>query len=299
MELGGVAYVEVDLEPPLDDRALDVLGILSSVHAAFEVEADGRLRPIPLRRRLVVDDDLLTIQRYAGKTNEAFTHLLVNVTLAHAGDAFDRLVSGESVRLLDPMCGRGTTLNRAVAYGMDGIGLEADRGDVDAYVSFFTTWLQDKRWRHTVERSVLRRGRPTTAHRTLIAYGHGRDRALPRQVDVVHDDTAAARDHVVRRSVDLLVGDLPYGVQHRASTHGGADRGLEAVLADALPVWFELLRPGAAAGLAWNRPTLPRSRLADLLSSAGFEVGHPGDESFVHRVDRSITRDVIVGVRPI
>ena len=53
----------------------------------------------------------------------------------------------------------------------------------------------------------------------------------------------------------------------------------------------------ARPGLAWNRRTLPRPRLVELAVAAGFEVPAPEDDSFLHRVDRSITRDVLV-VRP-
>ena len=50
--------------------------------------------------------------------------------------------------------------------------------------------------------------------------------------------------------------------------------------------------------LAWNRRTLPRGLLADVAVGAGFTVERKVDEAFVHRVDRSITRDVLVAVRP-
>jgi hypothetical protein len=36
----------------------------------------------------------------------------------------------------------------------------------------------------------------------------------------------------------------------------------------------------------------------ELASEAGLEVAGAEDERFVHRVDRSITRDVLVGRRP-
>jgi tRNA G10 N-methylase Trm11 len=99
--------------------------------------------------------------------------------------------------------------------------------------------------------------------------------------------------------MDLLACDLPYGVQHGAgATPGTLQRGPEALLESALPVWWDLLRPGGAAALAWNRRTLTRPRLAALVAAAGFEVVPAGDDDLVHRVDRSITRDVLVAVRP-
>jgi hypothetical protein len=77
------------------------------------------------------------------------------------------------------------------------------------------------------------------------------------------------------------------------------DRGPERLLEAALPVWLDLLRPGAAAALAWNRRVLDRARLSALATEAGFAVPAPDDEGFVHIVDRSITRDVLVAVRPV
>ena len=51
--------------------------------------------------------------------------------------------------------------------------------------------------------------------------------------------------------------------------------------------------------LAWNRRTLERPRLAELLVTAELELVTPADdERFVHKVDRSITRDVVVARRP-
>ena len=48
--------------------------------ALFERDGDA-LRPVELPRRDRFDDDLLTILKYPGKTNELFTKLLLNVTV--------------------------------------------------------------------------------------------------------------------------------------------------------------------------------------------------------------------------
>jgi hypothetical protein len=66
----------------------------------------------------------------------------------------------------------------------------------------------------------------------------------------------------------------------------------------ALPVWLDLLRPGAGAAFAWNRRVLPRPRLAELVEDAGFELRAADPDALVHTVDRSITRDVLVLARP-
>lgn len=297
--IAGVDYLLVATAEPLTADQLAVVANLSSLHALFEVEG-ALLRPCPLAPLARMDEDVVTIQRYAGKTNEAFTHLLVNVALAESGDAFGRLLAGQRVHLLDPACGRGTSLNRAVVYGLDATGIELDQRDVEAYTQFILTWMKDKRLKHQLEQAKLRKGRDTPAHRITVTYGRGKDRSSQRKVDIIHDDTRGARTHLKARSVDVLVCDLPYGVQHGAHTEGGRlERGPAALLREALPVWLDLLVPGAAMALAWNRNTLSRPELADLVEKAGFALRVPvEDDSFVHRVDRSILRDVLVAARP-
>ena len=298
-EVAGVDYLIVDTEAPIPDAGLQFVVNLSNLHALFAVDDDDRFRPLPCTPLCHLDEDIVTIQRYAGKTNEAFTHLLVNLALGGADGALDRWMAGERLRLLDPVCGRGTTLNRAALHGIDAFGIELDGRDVAAYDTFVTTWLQDKRFKHTVERSTLRKGREKPAHRVTITYGRSKDPTTHRIIDVVHDDSRSARDHHKARSFDLLVGDLPYGVQHGATVGAGTpSRTPDAFLADALPVWHDVLRPGGGVALAFNRRTLPRARVVELATGSGLRVADPDDERFVHRVDRSITRDVLIACRP-
>lgn len=296
--LGGVEYLLVDTPEPLAGPAVDIVSNLSSLHALFAVEGE-LLRPVAITPRIVMDEDVTTIQRYSGKTNEAFTHLLVNVALAESG-MFPPLLAGERVTLLDPACGRGTSLNRAVVYGLDAHGIELDQRDVEAYTTFILTWLKDKRLKHQLEQAKLRKGRDTPAHRITVTYGRGKDRSSHRVVDIVHDDTVGARTHLKARSIDVLVCDLPYGVQHGSRpADGRLERGPARLLRDALPVWVDLLRPGGAMALAWNRNTLPRADLAALVTGAGLELAAVADDAFVHRVDRAILRDVLVAARPV
>jgi Putative RNA methylase family UPF0020 len=297
--IAGVDYLTVDVPEPIGAADLEVLANLSGLHALYEVGNDERFRPLACLPRRVLDEDLVTIQRYTGKTNEAFTHLLVNLALACGDRALERWLAGERLRLLDPVCGRGTTLNRAALHGLDAFGIEVDHHDVTAYDTFLTTWLQDKRLKHTVQRATLRKGRASPAHRFTVTYGPSKDPSTHRIIDVVHDDSRAAREHHKARSVDVLVGDLPYGVQHGSTAgRGERSRGPEAFLAEALPVWCDVLRRGGGVALAWNRRTLPRPRLVELATEAGLAVADATDDRFVHRVDRSITRDVLVGCRP-
>ena len=91
--IGGVPYVTFEAGE-LSQRDADLLANLSSLYALFEVTAGELLRPVPLRRLDRFDDDLLTILKYPGKTNEQFTKLLLNVTLASSAFAGEAAAGG-------------------------------------------------------------------------------------------------------------------------------------------------------------------------------------------------------------
>ena len=151
-EIGGVPYVTFSAADGLTDRDVRHLSNLSSAYALFEAGPGDALRPVTLHRLDRYDDDLLTIPRYTGKTNESFTKLLLNLALVCSRSASDRyLDDGGRVHVLDPLCGRGTTLHQAFMYGCDAAGVEVDAKAVDAYETFFVQWLQEKRIKHKVD----------------------------------------------------------------------------------------------------------------------------------------------------
>jgi len=283
-ELAGVPYVTFDGP----EAALPVVANLSTRYAVFAREGD-LLRPVGVAPLDRWDDDLVSIQRYPGRTNEQLTRLLLNLALA-ASSAGAAAFSGEArPRVLDPLCGRGTTLNVAALCGLDAAGIDLDRKDVDAYLQFFTTWLKGKRAKHTSKRV----GPVTTV---TFAPGKGDDR---QEVVAVTADTTDAVRHLGGSSVDVIVTDLPYGVQHGSTAGDALRRSPADLLAAALPAWRKVLRPGGALAASWNTKVLPRTQLAAMLEGAGLVV-LTGEtyESFAHRVDQAVDRDVVVARRP-
>jgi SAM-dependent methyltransferase len=280
----------------IDAEAASVIASLSNVYAAFEL-AGGALRPLELPAVDMLSDDLVTIQRYQGKTNEHLTRLMLNLALAATGCG-----PGSRATVLDPACGRGTTLNHALLRGLDAVGMEIEKAAVDAYALFLRTWLQEHRLKHRLAYRPERRDGRTVAHVLEAEFSASRqelERGRPQRVRVVATDSTRAAAHLRPGSADALVVDLPYGVQHAGRTAGRAQRGAEALLEAALPAWLEVLRPGSGACLSWNTRTLARPRLVALARGAGLEVldGPPFD-GFAHRVDQAITRDVLVARRP-
>ena len=216
---GGVPYLEFAAER-LPDEATTFLSQLSAIYALFEISG-SLLKPTELNRLDRYDDDLITIQKYQGKTNEQFTKLLLNVTLMSS--AFAPELASRRLAVLDPLCGRGTTLNQALMYGWDAAGIDHDVKDFEAYSAFIQTWLKHKRIKHHAQAIPVRRERRVLARRLKIelaaeksAYKAGRTQHL----DVVHADTVSAPDFFRPEAYDVIVADAPYGVQHGSSTAG-------------------------------------------------------------------------------
>jgi hypothetical protein len=298
---GGVPYLEFEagqLRP--EDCAF--LANISSLYALFEVTG-GLLSPVELTRLDHYDDDLITILKYQGKTNEQFTKLLLNVTLL--ASAFAPEMLSRKVTVLDPLCGRGTTLNQALMYGYDAAGIDEDRKDFDAYRTFIKTWLTRKRIKHKVgyDGPVRREGK-VAGRRLQVSLAASKDEqkaGRAQLLDVVCADTVRAGEFFRPATVDVVVTDAPYGVQHGSRSAGsGLARRPQALLTAAAGVWAMLLRPGGAAGIAWNTLVAPRAEAAAILASAGLEpVESPPYLRFRHRVDQAIVRDVIVARKPL
>ncbi len=327
--IGGVPYVTFEASE-LSQRDVGLLANLSSLYALFEAAcpagagAEGLagelLRPVPLRRLDRFDDNLLTILKYPGKTNEQFTKLLLNVTLASS--AFSGELETRRLSVLDPLCGRGTTLNQALMYGFDAYGADIDARDVEAYAVFVQRWLKDKRLKHQADFSPVRRDRKVVARRLTAEFAATKDEYKAgdvQRLEVVEADTTRVGEFFRPASADLVVTDLPYGVQHgshstgHSTGHGtgraGGERSRDGgralarspleLLRAAAPAWAKALRPGGAAGIAWNTRVARREDAAEALAAAGLVVLDDGPyRAFRHRVDQAITRDILIARKP-
>lgn len=299
--LAGIDYLEVGGGPTDTERMLPLIATLSTTFAAYVPSAtEGQqpaLRPVALPEVFCHGSELETTLKYRGKTNEQFTAMLLNLAAA-LSERRQGLLDG-SLRVLDPMAGRGSTLNRALRLGLSPLGSEVERKEVEAYTGFVRTWARQERLRHTARTTRL-----TVNGRHLgsrLDAELARDKAQLRagraqQLTVLGCDAAHLPELLPAGSIDAVVADLPYGVQHAARSGQERRRTPLDVLARLAPQWHDLLRSGGGMALAINRHTADPSRLRSILADAGLHV-LGADGEFRHRVDQAIDRDVVLAVR--
>ena len=298
--VGGVPYVCFEADE-LSERDIAYLSNLSSCYALFQILEENCLRPIELHRLDRFDDDLISIQKYPGKTNEHFTKLLVNVALLSsrfASEMLDRKFS-----LIDPLCGRGTTLNQALMYGFDATGLDIDKKDFQSYSTFIQTYLKRAKLKHKAHMSSVRRNGKQVAQKLEVTLSESKEKYKSGDtldLAVFNADTLKAAEIVGKAKYDILVADAPYGVQHGSRT---SDQGLARspidLLKKAAPIWAGLLRTGGAMAIAWNVRVADRGDVEIILKKAGLEVLAEGPYlELEHWVEQAITRDVIVARKP-
>ena len=265
------------------------LGATSEAYEFFERIEDVEgpfLRPLEPTFVPFLPPEMTEIRRYKGKTNEVFSRVLLNIAV-FAG-SFSKKYTGR-LRILDPLAGGGTTLFLALSDGYDAFGIEHQKQDVDTTAVFLRQYLHSI---HMPYKELDERGR-RIGRRYQFEIGH---KGATRWLVLAHGDTCDATLHMQEvpggPHMHAIVGDLPYGIQHFAEIAG--------MLSKALPVWENILLPGATIALAWNATRIERSAMIGLLEQyTRLQIRNdPPYTQYVHTVDRVIKkRDILVAVK--
>src|SRR6266446_5068931 len=291
--LSGQAYLLVTINEEIATPAmLAILSRLGATSAAYEYFAHigeivgPLLRPLEPCFTPFVPLEMAETRRYKGKTNEIFTHVLLNIAIfagAYSGQFTERL------RVLDPLAGGGTTLFLALAAGYDAFGIEQQRQDVETTAVFVRQYLNSE---HIPYKVIDERGR-RAGRRYQFEIGH---KGSTRELVLAHGDACEADRHMREvpggPHMHAIVADLPYGIQHFGEIAG--------MLNKALPVWEQLLLPGGTIALAWNATRIARSAMIEAVErQTHLRVRNdPPYTQFAHTVDRVIKkRDIVVAVK--
>ncbi|GAD90749.1 hypothetical protein VHA01S_055_00050 [Vibrio halioticoli NBRC 102217] len=298
-DIGLPAALVFETEQQLDDAQLQRLSSSSIYYAIFQVMDSGLLKPLQPQAFNTFPESMSQILRYTGKTNEQFTRLMVNLGLSAAKTDSQRKC------LMDPMCGKGTTLYEGLIQGLDVMGVEINAKWVQEIQTFIVKYMKNGRYKHKVTKE-----KRTGAGGKKIADGFVVNAAVTKEafikdqgqsLKLYASDTRIVNQIIKKNSCDVMVSDLPYGVQHgsKSAKDTKMARSPLELLEEALPAWKSVLKPKGSIVLSFNEFTLKWTELAELFAKQGFEVQDQEPYiGYLHRVDQSINRNIFIAVKP-
>ncbi len=230
--------------------------------------------------------------KYKGKTSAAFTHMMMNCARA----ASDFALADQPLTVLDPMCGKCTTGFVALQNGMNAVCLDIDRKDLKEAADYFSNYLQFHRLKHRLAQSsrTLQKTAVPIAEYTFSDTKEHFAADDVRTLMLAEGDSGLVGDLLKKRPADLLVCDLPYGVQHVLQNGKKVEE---------LPQAAGAYPPRVASGAQTRRrggdflqhADAAKDTLLTLLQNAGFTpLTEPPYDDFSHFVEQAVHRDFIV-----
>lgn len=260
-----------------EEQELGALAKLSFVQGIFERQNNGMI-PLPIDACFGLHEDFVFGAKFRGKTNETLTQMLINIGLQNID-----YHSLSDVKLLDPMCGRATTLLWAMRYGMKSKGIEQDPKALDDIRQNVKKWCKVHRQKHQFSEG-LSGGKANKKSRTKFIEFSANDASMR----VFSGDSIEACSLLEGQKFHLLVSDLPYGVQHFTTSK---TRNPLSVLTACAHDWTESLKPEGVMVLAFNSYIPKRKELIAVFTDHGMQAL---DFAAPHRMSESIVRDVLV-----
>jgi len=274
-KIGAMEFLEVETEG--NDAQLVSLSALSFVYGIFEYQ-DNRLVPLAIEPKFKLHEDFVFGSKFKGKTNEILTQLLINIGLQSI--QYKKIAD---VKLLDPMCGRATTLLWGMRYGMKTKGIEQDSKALDDIRLNVKKWCKVHRQKHQFKDGFV--GGKATKGKTGRFIEFTADDASMR---VITGDAANAASLLKNEKFNLIVTDLPYGIQHFTTSK---TRNPLEVLRACAKDWVESLKPGGVMVLAFNRNIPRRKDLMEVFTEHSLK---PMEFTAPHQMSESIVRDILV-----
>lgn len=296
IKIGKADYLQFESSVELDEKLINYISRLSFYYSMFEVKEEGLYKPIDVINEPYLGEDLSVRLKYQGKTNETFTRMLMNTALYST-----QYYNVSNVNILDPMCGKGTTLFEALIAGYNGYGIEQNKTAINELSTYLKRYLQEGKYKHNVLNGKAQHNGKTIGEVFEVDVAKTKAEAknkTGKKLKILRGDTTTAHQFFKKNSVHVIATDLPYGVKHIGKDSGASVRNLETLLNQAFKSWHQVLKNGGAVALSWNTYTNKREDLAKLLESNGFKVLDDENYSnFHHRVSQAINRDIIIGIK--
>lgn len=292
--IGGVELYCFSLETPMTKQTRNILHRIASLHILFEIEDDSRLKPLNEGKSSYFKDDMASILKYSGKTNEEFTAMMINLGVFSSAfaDQYDTPLT-----VFDPMCGRGTTLYKALIMGYNASGIDIDKNDVSEINQYMKRYLKYHMYKHESEHQTINMFGKHKGSKYTITTADTKENYKAKDVRVIQfaqGDTREANCFYRKEQFHIFVTDLPYGVQH-ASVSTSKFIDILDLLKESAKEWHLLLKKGGAGVIAYNTHHLGRTEIKEVFKAAGFEVlEHSPYDGFEHWVEQAVNRDLLI-----
>lgn len=276
----------------LEGVMLEAVQRISSLFALFRVEAGG-LVPMNEGKKTYFPRDMSSILKYAGKTNEDFTAMMINVGVFASAFA-DQF--REALNIFDPMCGRGTTLYEGLIMGYNVSGVEIKKTECQEIDKYMKRYLKYHKFKHDASHQTIHtkdgKGIKYTIE-TADTTDHFKEKDR-RSIQFANGNTLHANDFYKKQSFHVIVTDVPYGVQH-SGTSKSKPVDMLKLLSEAADAWHKVLKKGGTVVISFNAYTLDKKALGAAFESAGYEVLNEGVYAeFEHWVEQAVSRDILV-----
>lgn len=289
---GGEPFLCFDIED-MPEGLLRMLSRHSGCALLCRVEGEGLLRPVQRTPDWYLPEELSQVLKYKGKTNADFTMMLLNCALA--ASVFAK--TDAPLTVLDPVCGKATTAFCALSLGHNAIGVDRDDKALHEADTYFARSLKLNRYKHkrtTGSQTLTGGGHVQTIDYTVAATADAQKQGDQRTLRLISGDSGQLGRMMKQNSCHLIVGDLPYGVQHAPQeAHGYSSP--EKLLARIAQGCTAVLKKGGVAAFSYNAFTLPRQKAVAALAAAGLEpLDQPPFDGFSHWVEQAVERDAVL-----
>ncbi len=259
------------------EDSLPALARLSCVYGLFE-QKDDQLLPLLVNNDFNLHEDFVFGAKFKGKTSEILTQMLINIGLQSI--QYDDI---SKVTLLDPMCGRATTLLWAMRYGMSGKGIEQDNKALAEIRQNVKKWSKVHKQKHQFREGFVGGKAGKQGNGKFIDFTTNES-----TMRIITGDSIEAPKLLNNEKFDLIISDVPYGVQHFTTSK---TRNPLVVIKECAQGWSNSLKPNGVMVLAFNSYIPKRHELIAALAEHQLE---DLEFSAPHRMSESIVRDVVV-----
>lgn len=264
------------------EDCLPALARLSCVYGIFE-QKNAQLLPLAVTTDFDLNEDFVFGSKFKGKTNETLTQMLINVGLASI--EYDDI---SKVKLLDPMCGRATTLLWGMRYGINGKGIEQESKALADIEQNVKKWCKVHKQKHHFKNGFVggssgKQSKSKQGKNKFIDFT-----ANDATMRIITGDAVDTASLLKADKFDLIISDIPYGIQHFTTSK---TRNPLAVLEECAQGWNEVLKKKGVIVLAFNSYIPKRAELIAAFARHNLEAL---TFSAPHRMSESIVRDVVV-----